>query len=136
MPRLSIWMVRTALVHLLLGFTVGALLLAHKGIPFAPWLWRLLPAHMEILLLGWILQLAMGVAFWILPSFYTKRPRAWLAWLALFFLNGGVVLIALTPLLPTDLPLPIAGRAMEFVAVLAFALHAWPRVKAIALEPT
>ncbi|HRW04708.1 MAG TPA: hypothetical protein P5121_06425 [Caldilineaceae bacterium] len=139
MPRLTIWMVRVALCHLFLGFTIGALLLAHKGIPFAPWLWRLLPAHMEFLLLGWTLQLAMGVAFWILPRFYTVRPRAWLAWSALILLNVGVMLVALAPLLPTPLlspivPLTLLGRGAEMMAVVAFALHAWPRVKAIALE--
>ena len=135
MPRLSIWLVRAALCHLLLGFTIGALLLAHKGIPFAPWLWRLLPAHMEILLLGWTLQLAMGVAYWILPRFYTARPRSWLVWLALLLLNGGIFLVAVAPLLDTVVPLALIGRAAELLAVIAFAIHTWPRVKAIALEP-
>jgi hypothetical protein len=135
MPRLTIWMVRTALLHLLAGFTIGALLLAHKGIPFYPMLWRLLPAHMELLLLGWTLQLALGVAFWILPRFYTKRPRAWLAWLTWFFLNSGVLLVACAPFIPLPLNLTLIGRLAEFVAVLAFAIHAWPRVKAMALDP-
>lgn len=132
MPRLSIWLVRCALIHLLLGFTIGALLLAHKGIPFAPWLWRLLPAHMEILLLGWTLQLAMGVAFWILPRFYTARPHTWLVWLALILLNCGVILVALSPFFSANVPVAALGRAAETAAVLAFACHAWPRVKAIA----
>jgi hypothetical protein len=135
MPRLTIWMVRAALCHLLLGFTIGALLLAHKGIPFAGWLWRLLPAHREFLLLGWTLQLALAVAFWILPRFYTKRPRAWLAWVTLLLLNSGVLLVALAPLLPQPLNLTLWGRVAELGAVLTFALHAWPRVKAIAFEP-
>ncbi|MEZ4614036.1 MAG: hypothetical protein R2867_00780 [Caldilineaceae bacterium] len=103
MPRLSIWLVRAALCHLFVGFTIGALLLAHKGIPFAPWLWRLLPAHMEFLLLGWTLQLAMGVAFWILPRFYTTRPRSWLVWLAWAALNSGVLLVALALYWPRPL---------------------------------
>lgn len=134
MPRLTVWMVRAALCHLLLGFTIGALLLAHKGIPFAPWLWRLLPAHMEILLLGWIVQLAMGVAFWILPRFYTARPHAWLVWLAFVLLNMGVLLVALNPFLLLSLPLAFSGRIAETLAVIAFALHAWPRVKAMTLD--
>jgi hypothetical protein len=33
MPRLSVWFVRAALVYLALGFTCGALLLAHKACP-------------------------------------------------------------------------------------------------------
>ena len=133
MPRLAAWMVRAALCHLLLGFTIGALLLAHKGVPFAPILWRLLPAHMEFLLLGWTLQLAMGVAFWILPRFYMDRPRAWLAWIALALLNSGVLLVAFAALMPPSFPFALVGRTLETTAVFAFALHAWPRAKAVTL---
>jgi hypothetical protein len=32
MPRLSVWFIRMALLYLLAGFTLGALLLAHKGL--------------------------------------------------------------------------------------------------------
>ena len=67
MPHLSRLFMRAALVYLGFGFTLGALLLANKGIPFAPFVWGLLPAHIEFLLLGWFLQLAFGVAYWILP---------------------------------------------------------------------
>ena len=42
MPRLSVWFVRFSLIHLFLGFTIGGLILANKGIPFAPWVWNLL----------------------------------------------------------------------------------------------
>lgn len=129
MPRLTIWMVRTALLHLLLGFTMGALLLANKGIPFYPFLWRLLPIHIELLLLGWTLQLAMGVAFWILPRFDTTRPRAGLAWAAYLFLNLGIGLVAAS-LFWASLPILLfSGRLAEVGAAVAFALHAWPRVK-------
>ena len=60
MPLLSQWMVRTALIYLILGFTFGGLLLTHKGIPLHPSLWAWLPAHIEFLLMGWIVQLTMG----------------------------------------------------------------------------
>jgi len=129
MPRLSVWMIRTALLHLLLGFTVGALLLANKGISFSPFLWRLLPMHIELLLLGWTVQLALGVAFWILPRFQTARPRAMLAWLAYLLLNLGVVLVAASTLFVALPTLVLWGRIAEISAAVAFALHAWPRVK-------
>lgn len=134
MPRLSIWLIRAALIHLLLGFTIGALLLAHKGMPFSPQLWRLLPAHMEFLLLGWTLQLALGVAFWILPRFYTERPHAWLVWITLLLLNSGVLLVAIAPFVATAWPFTLVGRLAEVGGVVAFVLHAWPRVKAMTLE--
>ena len=35
MPRLSAVAVRLSLVYLLLGFAIGALMLANKGLPFS-----------------------------------------------------------------------------------------------------
>lgn len=129
MPRLSIWMVRSALIHLLLGFTIGALLLANKGVPLHPYLWRLLPIHIELLLLGWTVQLALGVAYWILPRFQNARPRVALAWTAYGLLNLGIALVAVSVVFLPNAPLVFYGRLAEVGAAVAFALHAWPRVK-------
>lgn len=129
MPRLSIWMIRSALSYLLLGFTIGALLLAHKGIGLHPMLWRLLPLHIEFLLIGWTVQLAMGVAYWILPRFMSERRRVKLAWLAYLLLNGGLCCIIISVSLPAWGVLAAVGRGLEAAAAVAFALHAWQRVK-------
>jgi hypothetical protein len=122
-------MIRIALVHLLAGFTIGALLLANKGVPLHPMVWRLLPIHIELLLLGWTLQLALGVAFWILPRFGNARPRAGLAWVAYLLLNLGIGVVAASVFLVTVPALTFWGRLLEMGAVVTFALHAWPRVK-------
>lgn len=129
MPRLSVWMVRTALLYFGTGFTLGALLLWNKGAPLGGWPWRLLPLHIETLLIGWTVQLAMGVAFWILPRFRGQRPRAWLGWLAFGLLNAGVLAVAAGAWFGGLQALVPAGRVLELAAVAAFGLHAWPRVK-------
>jgi len=129
MPGLSVWYVRTALVYLALGLTFGMLMLWHKGMPIHPALWALLPAHIEFLLLGWTLQLAFGVAFWILPRFRTKRGNVRLAWLAFALLNAGIWLVTLDPWLGRLAGWGWMGRVLEALAVIAFALHAWPRIK-------
>ena len=133
MPRLSVWWVRTGLVELAAGLTLGALLLANKGVRFAPGLWRWLPVHIELLLFGWTLNLALGVAYWILPRFKAGAPRgpAWLAWGAFGLLNVGITLVCLAPWLPTTTAAPVllAGRAGEAAAAALFALHAVPRLK-------
>ena len=53
MPRLSQWYVKLSFGYLLLGFSFGALLLAHKGQPLHPALWNWLPAHIEWLKKGY-----------------------------------------------------------------------------------
>jgi hypothetical protein len=130
MPRLSQLFVRTALVYLLLGFTFGALMLANKGLPLHPALWRLLPAHIEFLLIGWTLQLALGVAFWILPRFWEGAPRGNEvgAQLAYVLLNLGVWLVALGALLAAPAAISFLGRTAELAAVVAFGAHIWPRI--------
>jgi hypothetical protein len=128
---LSVWFIRTGLVHLGLGFSVGALLLFHKGVPLAAALWRMLPLHIELVLVGWTVQLGMGVAFWILPRWGTARGNEALAWLAYGLLNAGVLSAGLGQWLGGPAAVPGLGRGLELLAALAFALHAWPRVKAL-----
>lgn len=128
MPRLSVWFVRAALIYLATGFTFGALLLANKGVPFMPALWILLPIHMEFLLVGWLIQFAMGVAFWILPRYSRGAPRGneRLLWCAFVLFNTGVLLAAAVVFIPG---LSLAGRGLEVLAVLFFVLGLWGRVK-------
>jgi hypothetical protein len=136
-PRPSVWWVRTALLHLAAGFTVGGLLLWHKGLPLHPALWRLLPAHIELLLLGWTLNLALGVAYWILPRYKAGPPRGadWPVWLAYLLLNGGIVTVCLAPWLPIaaegQASVLLLGRTAQALAAAAFAVHALPRIKAL-----
>ncbi|MCC7358446.1 MAG: hypothetical protein IT317_03160 [Anaerolineales bacterium] len=135
MPRLSVWFVRTGLLYLAAGFTVGGLLLFNKGLPLHPLMWRLLPAHIELLLLGWTLNLALGVAYWILPRYKTGPPRGseTPVWLAYGLLNGGVAAICLAPWLGLSeagqAGLITLGKVAETLAAAAFAGHILPRIK-------
>lgn len=129
MPRLSVWFIRAALIHLFLGFSFGMILLWNKGLPLTPQVWLLLPAHIEFLLLGWTMQLALGVAFWILPRFQNLRGNTAPAWAAFVLLNLGVWLVGIAPYLPSTDGLRVAGRLAESAAAAAFAFHAWPRIK-------
>ena len=126
MPRLSVWFVRCALAYLTLGFTFGALMLLEKGVPVYPPLLRLLPAHIEFVLFGWTAQLAMGIAFWILPRFASgasrqsgelaPRGNEKAAWLAFGLLNAGIWLAGMGPVLDLAPALPLLGRACEAIA--------------------
>ena len=131
MPRLSIWLVRTSLVHLTVGITLGAVLLAGRELADGAWVVRLRPVHAELLLFGWTVQLIMGVAYWILPRFRAGRERggALLPWAAYWLLNAGVPLVAAGKW-PSGAPsLALAGRLLEVLAAGAFVAHALPRIK-------
>jgi cbb3-type cytochrome oxidase subunit 1 len=131
--RLSVWTVRTALLYFGAGILIGALMLAQKGTPFNAAVLRLLPLHIEVVLLGWTLQLAMGIAFWILPRF-SREPRYGkqrYGWIAYVLINVGVLSVGLGGWLVAPPFIPLAGRAVELAAVIFFLLHAWPRVRPI-----
>jgi hypothetical protein len=131
MPRLSIWTIRASLIYLALGFTLGGLMLFHKGVAIAPWVWLWLPAHIEFLLVGWTIQLVLGVAFWILPRFsrLPRRGNETFAWLAVIFLNAGILVTGLGPIIFPQAWLVWFGRFSQIVGATFFALHVWPRVR-------
>jgi hypothetical protein len=131
MIRLSVWPVRTALIYLGVGLLIGALMLTQKGVPIEGTLLRLLSLHIEFVLIGWTLQLGMGIAFWILPRF-SREPRygrQTFGWLAYGLLNIGVLSVGIGQWLAAPAIIPFLGRVVEALAVLSFVAHAWPRIK-------
>ncbi len=133
MTRLSVWTVRTSLLYLGVGFFIGASMLTQKGLPFDPSILRLLPLHIELVLFGWTLQLAMGIAFWILPRF-SREPRYGnqrLGWIAFGLLNLGVLSAGVGAWVGAPPIVVLGGRLFELAAAVCFALHAWRRVRPI-----
>lgn len=146
MPKLSVWMIRTALLYLGAGFLFGALALWNKGVPISNELWRLVAAHLDVLLIGWTGQLAMGTAFWILPRFATtalytqghlqsRFGNVRLAWVAYGLLNVGVLMAVGGALLLAD-SWVMAGRALQLAGLVSFAWHAWPRIRPLVIHST
>lgn len=133
MPRLSCWFIRASLIYLGIGFTLGALMLANKGLGFYPPLWRVLPVHIETLLVGWFVQLALGVAFWILPRLQQGPPRGneTLVRLAFVLLNLGIGWVIVETVFMVH-GLASVGRMAEIGGVLAFVIGSWRRVKPFA----
>lgn len=132
MPPLSRWMVRAALLHFAGGALLGALLLAGKAVPLDPRLVRPLDVHIECVLIGWIVQFALGVAYWILPRLdgAGRRGRERSAVLAFALLNLGVLLVGAGAVgRPRLEALIAAGRMAELAAAGAFIFHALPRVR-------
>jgi hypothetical protein len=131
MPILSAFFIRTALIYLALGFSLGSLMLLNKALALAPTFWGMLPAHIEFLFVGWTIQLILGVVYWILPRFSEgpARGKVELAWFSYILLNAGLWMYQLSPLFHEITWLPLVSRLVETSAAVAFVMHAWPRVK-------
>lgn len=130
MPRLSVWCIRAALLYLTVGFMVGAVMLSAPSLHLPPGVMRFRPLHVELLLGGWMVQLAFGVAYWILPRRRgAGRGNEWLAWGSLLLLNLGVLTVGLGMSFGVPTEVLVAGRGTELLAALAFAAHAWPRAR-------
>lgn len=132
MPTLSAWAIRLALIHFAVGLTLGMLMLANKGVLFAPGLWRWLPAHAELLLVGWTVQLALAVAHWLIPRFRGGDfGRLGFARGAFVLLNMGVLCVVLSLLSGLPSTLLLIGRLLELVAFLLYAIYIWPRIRPV-----
>jgi heme/copper-type cytochrome/quinol oxidase subunit 1 len=133
MPLLSRNFVRLSLIYLAVGFTLGALLLVNKGLHINPLIWNLLPLHAELQLMGWFVQLVVGVAYWILSRLSGEHPRGnpSLAWSSFWLINLGITLAILGSLAGYS-PSVLVGRLLEFVGVLAIVTCSWKQVKTFA----
>jgi hypothetical protein len=129
-PALTVYALRIALSYLGIGFTIGALMLGVRGVSASSEVLWLRPLHLELLLIGWTVQLAFGVAFWILPRRSgLGRGNERLAWGSLLLLNLGVLTVGLGGVLSASPGVLITGRLAELLAGLAFAAHVWPRAR-------
>ena len=132
MPRLSVWAIRLSLLYFLFGFTLGALMLANKGLPFAPWVWSLLPVHIDILLFGFVIQLAIGMAYWILPRYRGgSRGNEIVLWIMIGLLNLGIWMVTLIGLLNLPGQWLAVGRLLEGIAAVLFTIQVWQRIRAV-----
>lgn len=123
MPTLSVWTIRMALLWLALAALAGASILS-RGALDLPGLALLIPAHAEMMLVGWMMQFAFGVAHWILPRHATGKARGASipAAAAIVLLDLGVVLVLAGA--------PVVGRCAEAAAAILFAAQAAPRIRA------
>jgi hypothetical protein len=138
MDRISIVMVRAALAWLVLGFVIGGLMLVDRAIP-GDWRAWLSPSHGHMLFVGWFLQFALGIAYWLLPR--KRQPDLPLGYreapglVAVGALNLGLLSrVAAEPFERTgrasDLTLALlaASAVLQVVAVVLFVTQLWPRI--------
>lgn len=127
--------IRTALIYLVVAFAVGGLVLVNQGLRISPRIGALLPVFYHLLTIGWLTQLICGVALWMFPPFSREQPRGdeRLGWFTYAALNLGLLLRALgEPLYAWTGQagwLLAVSALLQTLAIWAFVLAIWPRVK-------
>jgi hypothetical protein len=138
MDPLSSVMLRASLTWLLAGFVIGAAMLTDRAMP-GQWRVWMAPSHAHMLFVGWFLQFAVGVAYWLLPRRRSaERPlgyRERAAYFAVVALNLGLGLrIIAEPAERTgrgnDVTLALLGASalLQVAAAFVFVTQLWPRV--------
>lgn len=133
-------MVRLSLLWLLAGFIVGGAMLVDRELPGNWRLWAQ-PVHGHMLFVGWFLQFALGIAYWLLPRKRTpERPFGYdLRWaqIAVAALNLGLLCrVIAEPLERTGhagngtLTVLALSAVLQIAAAVVFVAQIWPRVAA------
>ncbi len=129
MTKLSTWAIRLALVYFAASITLGAMALAAKAGAVSGWWLGLRAVHIQLGFVGWLVQLVIGVGYWILPKASragTKRPRSWAAIAAVVAVNLAVGAGVAGYWWPAG---HAVGAVLGLFAALLFGWHAWPRIK-------
>lgn len=144
MPPIARAYVKTAFAYLIVAFLLGALMMLDRWLNISRWLKVVYASQLHLLVVGWITQLTIGVAYWMFPRFlkeHDPRPRGSdrLAWGVLGCLNLGLLLrfgvepfslLAPSPGLNALLAL---SATLQAAAIIGFGLLIWGRIRA--MEP-
>ena len=132
-------MLRASLLWLLAGVIIGAAMLIDRALP-GQWVLWMAPSHAHILFVGWFLQFAVGVGYWLMPRHRsTKKPLGYgerTASLAVVALNLGLILrIVAEPVERTGLEnavtlMVLGASGLLQLAALVFVTQLWPCVAA------
>lgn len=140
MPPIARTFVRAAFAYFVAAFVLGALMMLDRWLSFSRWLKVVYLSQLHLLMVGWITQLAIGVAYWMFPRLRKEqypRPRGsdGLAWFVLVALNVGLVmrfllepfyLMGPTPWLAATMAL---SGILQAAAAVAFGLLIWARIR-------
>jgi hypothetical protein len=144
MPAVARAYIRAAFLYFIVALVVGALMMLDRWLNVSRWLKVVYVSQLHLLVVGWLSQLAIGVAYWMFPRFLKEqdpRPRGSdrLAWTVLICLNAGLLLRFIVE--PFYLLGPSTGLAaavalsgvLQALAAVLFAWLVWGRIRA--MEP-
>jgi len=132
--------IKTSFVYLIAGLILLALIALDGWLHIGRWFTVVSVGQVHLLVVGWITQLAIGVAYWMFPRFLkddNPRPRGsdTLAWAVYICLNAGLVLrLAAEPfhLLTGQswlAALVALSGVLQAAAAVGFGLLIWARIR-------
>jgi hypothetical protein len=142
MPPIARTFVKASFLYFLVALLLGALMMLDRWLAFSRWLGAVYMSQLHLLVVGWITQLAIGVAYWIFPRFLKEqdpRPRGsnTLAWLVLISLNAGLLLrFLIEPFYlmgpkPWMAALMALSGVLQALAAVGFGWVIWGRIRAM-----
>jgi len=137
MPTLTRVFIKTGLVYFLMAMVVGVALAAPTVIHLPQGFAALRPVYFHLFMVGWVLQLIIGIAYWMFPKLSKQEPRGstalgWLVYgclnVGLMFRAVGEVLLALQPGVEIGWTLAVAA-VLQLIGGWGFIVNTWLRVK-------
>ncbi len=130
MPTITRYFIKAAMLYFVGGLLTGFLISARTVLNLPAVLTAMSPTYLHMLVMGWITQLIIGIAYWMFPKFSKESPRGdenigWIIW---WLLNVGLLLRVIGEPLHIGWMLPISAL-MQLFAVWLFIIVIWPRVK-------
>ena len=157
MPLTSRVSVKASIIYLALGAVLGFVLLVNRWLPLGTVVSVLRSSHIQFLIVGWLTQLIIGVAWWLFPPLamglgedsplpmrrgQAQRGSETLFWTALAFLNVGIVLRALfeplyrwTGISAFSVLAGVSGWFLLLAAVI-FVINLWGRARELGRAKT
>jgi hypothetical protein len=136
MPPLTRWFIKTSFVCFVLAAGLALLMAILPIINFGN-AGGLFVIYIHLFALGWLTELAIGVVYWMFPTYSSERPRGsdTLGWWTYALLNAGLLIRTIAESINESRPNSISGWAlvlsaiMQFLAGVMFVLNSWPRVR-------
>jgi hypothetical protein len=140
MPPLARTFVKAAFAYFIAALVLGALMALEQWLGFSRWLRSVYYSQLHLLVVGWITQLAIGVAYWIFPRLRKEqgpRPRGsdGGAWGVFVCLNAGLLLRFFFEPFYLMAPRPwlaavvVLSGLLQALAALGFGWLIWGRIR-------
>ena len=140
MPPIARRFIKAAFLYFVIAFLLGALMMLDRWLNFSRWLKVVYLGQLHLLVVGWLTQLAIGVAYWMFPRLRKEqdpRPRGSeaLAGFVLISLNAGLLLrFLLEPFYlmgpqPWLAALLALSGILQAAAAVGFGLLIWARIR-------